>query len=213
MLIMVYDTETSGLPDYKQPSEAPQQPHIVELAAILIDDQTFEEKGRVHYIVRPDGWTIPDEVAAIHGITQDRAMDEGIPEWKVIREFHELQLQCGLRVAHNESFDQRIMRICYKRFGKGDDPSYGEFVQVIKDEIAESFKSRPAYCTMKNSTKACALPPTQAMIDKNMGHFFKNPSLQEAHKHYFGEEFEGSHSALADTQACARIYFAITQPQ
>lgn len=37
MKIHVMDCETTGLPLFKEPSEDPRQPHIVELAAMLID--------------------------------------------------------------------------------------------------------------------------------------------------------------------------------
>ena len=36
-LALFYDTETTGLPDFKAPSEAQHQPHIVQLAALLVD--------------------------------------------------------------------------------------------------------------------------------------------------------------------------------
>ena len=218
MLINVWDTETTGLPLFNDPSEDPRQPHIVELAAILIDDKTREEKGLVHYIVRPDGWTIPAEVAAIHGITQERAMDEGIPEWKVIREFHELNQQADLRVAHNGQFDDRIMRIGIKRFGDGctDNVSVGleawrGYTQEYKDDLADAFKSRPSYCTMKNSTNILNLPATPAMVKSGRGSWKKQPSLAEAYRHFFGEELQVAHSALYDARNCAKIYFALTQ--
>jgi len=218
MNIVVIDTETQGFPLWNEPSEDPRQPHIVELAAILIDDKTREEKGLVHYIVRPDGWTIPAEVAAIHGITQERAMDEGIPEWKVIREFHELNQQADLRVAHNGQFDDRIMRIGIKRFGDGctDNVSDGleawrGYTQEYKDDLADSFKSRPSYCTMKNSTNILNLPATPAMVKSGRGSWKKQPSLAETYRHFFSEELQGAHSALYDARNCAKIYFALTQ--
>lgn len=61
MMILVYDTETTGLPDWQQPSEAPQQPHIVELAALLYDTDTCELVDSMHTLVRPDGWTLVPE--------------------------------------------------------------------------------------------------------------------------------------------------------
>lgn len=191
MKALVYDTETTGLPDYKQPSEAPHQPHIVELAALLHDDagtlvDTF------HAIIRPDGWTIPDDVAAIHGITIERAMDEGIPEAEALFLFLNLHTKCDLRVAHNESFDQRILRIAIKRF-------YGR-TQEDRDNYAETFKSQPSCCTMKMAHAR----------SKETGAGLKWPlTLKEAHQHFLGEAFDGAHGALADAQACARVYFAL----
>lgn len=73
--ILFFDTETTGIPDFKSPSDAPHQPHLVEVAALVIDEDTRQVINGFHSMVRPDGWTIPDEVAAIHGITTERAAD------------------------------------------------------------------------------------------------------------------------------------------
>lgn len=187
MLIMPFDTETSGLPDYKQPSEMPHQPHIVELAALLFDDETHDLVDQVHAIIRPDGWIIPDDVAEIHGITTERAMDEGRPEAEVLAEFLALHSRCDLRVAHNEDFDQRIVRIAIKRLGAGA-------TQEERDAIADAFKAAPKYCTMKADAKARGV---------------KWPKLVEAYKHHTGRELENAHSALFDARACAEVYFAM----
>jgi DNA polymerase III subunit epsilon len=77
--------------------------------------------------------------------------------------------------------------------------------------IADEYKSAPRYCTMRSSTKACNLPPTEAMLAKGMK-FNKNPSLAESYKHYTGKDLVGAHSALVDAKACAEVYFAIIQP-
>ena len=37
---------------------------------------------------------------------------------------------------------------------------------------------------------------------------FKNPKLQEAYEHFFGEQFDNAHSAMADTKACMKVYWA-----
>ena len=54
-LIFVYDTETTGIPLFDQPSDDPRQPHIVEVAAGLFDMETGARFGEYHAIVRPDG--------------------------------------------------------------------------------------------------------------------------------------------------------------
>jgi DNA polymerase III subunit epsilon len=187
MLIMAFDCETTGIPDYKQPSEMPHQPHIVELAALLFDDATGELLEQMHAIVRPDGWEISEETTAIHGITTERAMDEGRPEAEVLAEFLALHSRCTLRVAHNEDFDQRIVRIAIKRLGAGA-------TQEERDAIADAFKAAPKYCTMKADAKARGV---------------KWPKLIDAYKHHTGRELENAHSALFDARACAEVYFAM----
>ena len=39
-IALFYDTETTGLPLYDQPSDDPRQPHIVQVGAILVDLDT-----------------------------------------------------------------------------------------------------------------------------------------------------------------------------
>lgn len=148
MKTLAYDTETTGLPDWNQPTESPQQPHLVEIAALLFNGMA--EIDRFHAIVRPDGWTIPDEVAEIHGITTER------------------------------------------------------------DAVAYAFKAHPAYCTSNKAKPLMKLPPTPKMLaSPRFRNSFKQPNLQEAHQHFIGEAFDGAHGALADAEACARVYFAL----
>jgi DNA polymerase-3 subunit epsilon len=202
MLIIVYDTETTGLPDWKEPSESPQQPHIVELAALLYDADKESLVESLHTLVKPDGWTIPEDMTVIHGITNERATAEGRPEADVVADFLALHRRADLRVAHNESFDARILRIGIKRYGAGQ-------TQEERDVIADAFKVAPAYCTCNKAKPIIRLPATEAMRRSGKGHWYKPPNLQEAHQHFLGETFEGAHSALADAEACARVYFAM----
>src|SRR5690242_2676017 len=117
MRLLAYDTETTGLPDWKQPSEGEQQPHLVEICGLLYDADSRELVDSYHTLIKPDGWTIPDDIAAIHGITTERAIAEGVPEAEALAKFLELHDRAELRVAHNQSFDARILRIAIKRFG------------------------------------------------------------------------------------------------
>lgn len=207
MNILVFDTETTGLVLWHQPSEAPQQPHLVEIAALLFDGTT--EIDRFHAIIRPDGWEIPEEVSKIHGITTERAMDEGIPEAEALAGFLALHARADLRVAHNESFDQRILRIAIKRFGTGAS-GWDMLTQDERDAIADAFKAHPAYCTCTAAKPLMKLPPTEKMLaNPRFRNSYKQPNLQEAHQHFLGEPFDGAHGALADAEACARVYFAL----
>ena len=208
MKALCYDTETQGLPLFNEPSEDPRQPHIVEIAALLFDD-AGQKIDSFHTIVRPDGWTIPDEVAAIHGITTERAMDEGIPEHQALAGFLAMHARADIRVAHNESFDARILRIAIKRFGYGAS-GLEQLTQDHRDLIADQFKARPAYCTCTAAKPIMKLPPTEKMMaSPRFRNSFKQPNLQEAHKYFMGMAFDGAHGALADAHACARVYFAM----
>lgn len=193
-LAIVFDTETTGLPLFSEPSEDPRQPHIVQLAALLVDLDTREVQSKMNEIVRPDGWTIPADVAAIHGITTERAMAEGIPEQDALDQFMAIWQQ-RLRIAHNESFDARIVRIAQSRFG------YDENTLAL-------WKGGKALCTQRMATPIMKLPPTPKM---RAAGFLKHKSanLQEAHEFFCGARFEGAHNAMADVNACKAVYFGI----
>lgn len=191
--ILFYDTETTGLPDFKAPSEAPHQPHIVQLAALLVDPGTRETIASMDVIVRPDGWRIPADVAAVHGITTERAITVGVSESIALGLFMDLWQAADFRVGHNESFDARIIRIAQHRFECGE-------LDVWKEGRAE--------CTARLATPICALPPTEKMKAARRFHH-KTPNLSEAYRHFTGRELENAHSAMADVLACRDVYFNI----
>jgi len=53
-IALAFDTETTGLPLFKEPSEHPDQPHIVQLAAVLVDLDTRRELASMDVIVKPE---------------------------------------------------------------------------------------------------------------------------------------------------------------
>ena len=202
-LAIFFDTETTGLPDFKSPSDAPQQPHIVQIAAAMVDLDTKTTVQTIDLTVRPDGWVIPKEVSDIHGITHEMAMDVGVNEEEAINAFIALMETKEStasspvfrpRIAHNASFDDRIMRIAFKRY--------------IEDEYADRYKKAESYCTMRAATPIVKCPPTEKM--KKAGrHHFKNPNLGECVQHFFGYNLDNAHNALVDVEACIDVYFAI----
>lgn len=198
--VLFYDTETTGLPDYKAPSESAHQPHIVQLAACLVDLDTQATISSMDVVIRPNGWIIPDDIAKIHGITTEYAASVGIEEQTAVDMFMALWSGPGrMRVAHNESFDARIIRIALKRFVDSE----GEVLPM-----SDVWKSGAAECTSKLATPLCALPPTPKMVAAGFNKF-KTANLGEAYRHFMGCDFENAHSAMADVKACMAVYFAI----
>lgn len=190
-MILFYDTETTGLPLWRKPSEHPDQPHICQLAALLTDDEG-NGYGSMDMLIRPDGWTIPDEATEIHGISTEKATQGGVPANIAIGAFLGMWRKSDIRVAHNESFDARLVRIQLKR---GDGP-----------DCVDEWKAGKAFCTLKAATGIVNLPPTEKMLASGFNKP-KPPKLGECIKHFFGEELEGAHDALVDVRACARVYF------
>lgn len=190
-MIFAFDVETTGLPDWKAPSDARTQPHLVQLAMTLADD-AGRERACANLIIRPDGWEIPPEIAAIHGIDQSAALAFGIEERTAAELFMIWSEMATVRVAHNISFDDRLMRIALLRAG-------------FKREEIETIERRPSFCTMQKSIHIVNLPPTEKMIAAGFNKP-KPPKLSEAIKHFFNEDLTGAHDAIVDVRACARLY-------
>lgn len=187
-MILFFDVETTGLPNYKERARHPSQPHIVQLAAMLVDGsgRTLESHN---VIIKPDGWEIPKEASDVHGITAEVAAI-GIGESVAARTLLEMMKKAELSVAHNLTFDKFLARIAMRRF------------ELMTDEQDEWWKALPTFCTMRESTDLCKLPGIRAGQ-------FKWPKLIEAYRCLFNEDFSDAHDALADVRACMRIYFEL----
>jgi len=77
-MYLFFDTETTGLPqNWKAPvTDLGNWPRLVQLAFLFYDRSGTKISGG-DYIIRPEGFTIPPDVARIHGISQERALREG----------------------------------------------------------------------------------------------------------------------------------------
>lgn len=199
-LALFYDTETTGLPLFKLPSEHPDQPHIVQLAAALVYLETRTVINSIDVVIKPDGWAIPKEVSAIHGITTEHAAEVGIPEALALEMLLSLWMGNRLRIAHNEPFDARIVRIACMRHADLEAKADG---QALPSEV---WKGGAAECTAQMSSPILQLPPTPKMVAAGFTKF-KTPNLGEAYRHFTGLELENAHSAMADVNACIEVYF------
>jgi DNA polymerase-3 subunit epsilon len=197
MSILFFDTETTGLVDWDRPIDDPAQPKVIQLAAILEDD-AGNEMTILKTLIRPEGWFVPDKVSAIHGITTEQCLIYGVRLSSAVRLFLDLLSNARLLVAHNISFDMRMMMISYLAVA-GDDAMRKSKLHTI-----------PVFCTKEQSASIVNLPPTERMIAAGMNKP-KDPKLSEAYQFFFNERLEGAHDALVDVRACARVYHAIQE--
>lgn len=190
-MLLFFDTETDGLVNPNQDHTHPSQPHLVQLGMVLCDE-SGAEWSTVELIVRPDGYVIPDGAARVHGITTAIARSAGVPLAIAVATFTNLRSIAAGIVAHNLPFDETVMKASIHRTGRT--PSHPG--------------PSNRQCTMTLASPVCAIPPTEKMKAAGFNKF-KQPSLTEAHKHLFGEEFKGAHGALADARACCRVFFEL----
>lgn len=185
MRVLLFDTETSGLPSWRMPYGHPTQPDVVQLAMLLVDTDTDEEICSISVIVK-DGKPCEEGAAAVHGITQDKIDRFGIPQRLAASMFHWMTAQADLVVAHNIDFDIGMMKTTFIRQG-------------INPPLLKTF------CTMKVLTDICKIPHANPNRGKSAS--YKWPKLIEAYKLLIDEEgFDGAHDAMVDVRACYELF-------
>lgn len=185
-MYLFFDTETTGLPkNWKAPiTDFENWPRLVQLAYQIFDDYgTLIKEG--DFIVKPSGFTIPTEASSIHGITNERAYSEGKSLSKVLEEFKFLLDEAHTIVAHNVSFDEKIIGCEYLRLNLSNP-------LVDKDKI----------CTMESSTDYCAISGPYG---------YKWPKLSELHSKLFNSDFEEAHNAIIDIQATSKCFWELVR--
>lgn len=187
----IYDTETTGLFGKGWSLSDPRNPHIVQLA-LLVVDRKGNDIAVMDRIIKPEFYTSIDAKAVeSHGITFERAMDEGMPFEQVVEEFDALMELCSDRVAHNDAFDARLMEIDY----------------YARKRDLSAFRGKKKHCTMLMSKPIVRMPPTDNMLKYGFTGY-KPPKLIEAYMHFNnGVGFEGAHNALNDVRAVKNIFF------
>lgn len=183
MFALIFDSETTGLPLWKEPSDHPGQPHIVDLAVELWDGEDLVDS--LSCLIKP-GIPIPPDMTAIHGITDEMVEAEGWSKADAVNGFMKLANKADVIVGHNVSFDIRMMRI--------------EAARALGEKWAPM---QPSFCTMRKSTNVCKILSERARHPED----WKWPKLSEAYHHFFGEEFVDAHRAKPDCEAARRIYF------
>ena len=183
-MYLFFDTETTGLPkNWKAPvTDLHNWPRLVQLAYLLYDNQGNQINGG-DVIIQPNGFLIPSEASAIHGITTEKANREGIALESVLRDFQILIDQADQLVAHNMSFDEKIMG-----------------AEFLRNLMPDSIASKKKICTMQRSTNFCA-------IDGPYG--YKWPKLSELHYKLFNTGFEEAHNAAVDINATAKCFWEL----
>lgn len=186
-MYLIFDTETTGLPKNKQAplTDFDNWPRVVQIAWQL-HDSSGKLISNENLIVKPEGFTIPYNAEKVHGISTQRALDEGSPLDEVLDRFAEDLHKAEVIIGHNIiDFDIKVVGSEYLRIGK-------------ENEIA---KNQPLD-TQLETTEFCAIPGGR-------GGKFKWPSLLELHKKLFGEGFGDAHDAAYDVAANARCFFGL----
>jgi DNA polymerase-3 subunit alpha len=190
-MFLIFDTETTGLPkDWNAPiTDLDNWPRVVQLAWQIHD----EEGGLVEvqdHIIYPDGYDIPFNATKIHGISTERARNEGKPLKEVLDIFTDSLSKCEFVVGHNVNFDLNVTGSEYFRV-------YGENPLGEKKSLDS--------CT-ETTANLCQIPGGR-------GGRFKLPKLEELYTYLFNESFDEAHNAAFDVEATARVFLELIRTE
>lgn len=183
-MYLFFDTETTGLPIsyYATLDDLKNWPRLVQIAWLHYDYEG-NKVSENSYIIKPQGFIIPESALKIHGITTEKATNEGTDLCRVLNQFAQVIKESDLVVAHNMNFDEKIVG--------------AEFLRM---NIPHNLFEIRRICTMIASTNFCKLPGING---------YKYPSLSELYRILFGIGFREVHDATKDVLACAECFFEL----
>ena len=181
--VLILDTETTGIPDRaaKWDSDFMEYPHVVQIAWIYKDE--------LHsFIIRPDGWEIPDDVVAVHGITTEFAKEKGvsfdIAVERLMADCREAKFICG----HNIHFDTGIIK-----------------ANILREMGLGSFDAMQVEAALFKGKRIDTMRSSMKWVDARRANgTLKFPNLGELYSRCFPGETFPAHDALEDCRAVAR---------
>jgi len=179
-MLLSFDTETSGLFDFKKPITDPGQPRLLQLAAVL-SDNSGRERGLMSVLIRPDEWEVADGAFAVHGIATAQASAVGVPVVEALALFMRMLDQATHLIAFNLEFDCRVI----------------ERELFLLGANAASWKRG-------RLNRVCPMLLGAALRDDG-----KWPKLAWLYEYLFSEKHEAAHDGLADARAALRCYIEL----
>ena len=207
MLVLIFDTETTGLPQTKNINQQTldKWPHIVQFSYIIFDTELNEIVSSKDYIIKQkEGVIIPECSIKIHGISNEMAQEKGENIEIILKEFFYYLRQVDLIVAHNISFDRdmimvELLRIIYGRtYPK-------EHIDAYKSDLHFLQNLTNIYCTLQEAVDLCSIKA----IDKFGKEYNKWPKLSELHQKLFGVIPNNLHNSFIDILVTLRCFMKL----
>jgi DNA polymerase III epsilon subunit-like protein len=213
MKLLIFDTETTGLPKARDTSLIHKWPYIVQLSYIIYDTELNEIIKIVDNVIKmKHDVVISNESINIHGITNEISNDIGIP---IFNSLYELYIDiCNINIdiviAHNITFDYNMLIVELNRIIEHTpynikQKQFTDILQFNKLLCTDTFKNK-MYCTMKSTTDMCNIITTN---HKTNTKYKKFPKLSELHFKLFNIIPSNLHNSLNDVLICLRCYYKI----
>lgn len=202
MRVLVFDTETTGLPEgYPSFYDTAKWPHVVQLSYCLYDctlNKIIIEND--HIISIGNDVVISPKSIEMHKITKEISQNKGIPIERALESFNVCVQTADILMAHNFSFDKRMLIVEHIR-SVNRAQTIRNYTLKNQKQLFSSHKRE--FCTMKESKDFCNI---KAISSKNGEEYIKFPSLSELHQKLFGflPDQMSIHNSLIDVRLCLK---------
>ena len=207
MRVLVFDTETTGLPQTKilNPDTLHQWPTIVQFSYIIYDLSLNDIVESKDYVIKvPESILISEESSKIHGITNEISSKKGILVDEVLNEFFYYLKDVDWIIGHNVSFDinmikVELLRIIYNK------KLTTQQLKTYKYDLHFITNYKNICCTLQDSIQFCNI---QA-IDKFGRPYLKYPKLVELHQKLFDNSPSNLHNSFNDILVTLRCFMKL----
>jgi len=206
MKVLIFDTETTGLPKTKVMNQDSLHlwPHIVQLSYLIYDSDKNDIVVMEDNIIKTaSDVVISEESSAIHGITRDISQTRGVNLDNVFNGFFDALKNVDVLVGHNISFDINVVEVELLRMIYNSPPEISATeLTLVKTKLHLLRNYKNIYCTMQNSIDLCAIK----VVGKTGREYNKFPRLNELHQKLFETTPNNLHNSLNDILVTLRCY-------
>lgn len=186
-MYLFFDTETTGLPaDFNAPiSDSDNWPRCIQLSWSV-----YSKKGKLKqqgdFLISPDGFVVPNDVARIHGITTDKIKEKGEALDVVLNNFLEDLNGVKFIVGYHVAFNLKIVASEFYRRSINNNLFDIPVIELCRNEAAQ-------LCRLKNGESR----------------HYKLPTLSELSVFLFNEGLDESAECKDYVEAEARCFFEL----
>jgi DNA polymerase III epsilon subunit-like protein len=207
MKFLVFDTETTGLPQtkYISPDTIHMWPHIVQFSYVIYDSILNDIVLSKDYIIKlPNNIVISEDSSKIHGITNESSEKNGTQINIVLNEFFKDLRKVDKLIGHNIEFDINMIKIELMRFinEKKVNP---EQIVLYKNDLHYLMNYKDICCTLKDSIEFCNIQ----LMNKLGKPYLKYPKLSELHEKLFNKLPNNLHNSFIDILVTLRCFIKL----
>ena len=176
MHLVCFDTETTGLDVQKE--------HIIQLSLVKIETDNWSVVDQRNWYILPEGnFTIPAEAEAVHHISKEFLLENGVSLRSIYEDFIAFTAGCDILSYNGNGYDAPILYYNLKRLG-----------------LSFDFENRTWYDAL-----FLERIHMEGKIDPETGERY-HCNLTATYTRYYGHPFEGAHNSLDDVMATIEVF-------